>query len=240
LGTMLTENRYYKNNMETFFDSILDVLSDGIYISDNTGNTLKINRRYEQLTGLTREEMLGRLVTDLRTAGKYDVILNPEIVRTGEPRTSVQITKAGRKVILNGYPVFDEAGQVALVVTFVRDVTLLSQLKEQLAYQQELIDHYQNEVQYFTEKNAHNSTVIIKSPSMARLMNKLHIIAKTDATVMLLGETGVGKDILARKIHENSLRCKRPFFKIDCTTIPENLFESNYLVMRPVLFPELM
>lgn len=117
--------RYSEDNKEFFFDCILDVLSDGIYISDRDGNTLKVNRSYEQLTGLTKEEMLGRKVTDLQADGKYDVILNPEIVRTGKPCTSVQTTQVGRKVILNGYPVLDEDGEVALVVTFVRDVTVI-------------------------------------------------------------------------------------------------------------------
>ena len=66
-----------------------------------------------------------------------------------------------------------------------------------------------------------------ESQEMILLMNSLKMIAKTDATVLLLGETGVGKDVIARKIHESSLRYNQPFFKVDCTSIPQNLVESE-------------
>lgn len=223
----------YPKIIESYFNKIIDVLSDGIYISDSAGMTLRVNSMYEKLTGLKREEMEGKLVTDLKNQGKYDVILNPDIVKTGEPKTAVQTTKLGRKVILNGYPVFDEEGKVALVVTFVRDVTVLSQLKVQIASQQELIDTLHRGVQHLSKKT---TPLIIHCEKMLALLKMLDNIAKTDATVLLLGETGVGKDLLARRIHENSQRCNCSFFKVDCTTIPDNLIESELFGYEPGAF----
>lgn len=141
-----------RSDIKKITEGILDVLSDGIYVSDAKGETLAVNKMYEQLTGLKKEELMGKLVTDLRNQGKFDVILNPEIVRTGQKKSLVQLTKEGRRVILNGYPVFDESGKVALVVTFVRDITLLSQLQNQIAKQQEVIDKY-HKVQNMDKKN---------------------------------------------------------------------------------------
>lgn len=211
--------------VKDYLDSILDVLSVGVYISDRTGMTLKINSAYEKLTGLKRKELMGHYVMDLVREGQYDVVLNPGIVKTGKPKTQVQITKVGRQVVLEGYPVFDDYGKVALVVTFVRDVTSLTQMKEQLAYYEELIARY-NEVQCF-KKPDYSTKIIAESKAIQRLLNMLDVIAVTDATVLLLGETGVGKDVLARKIHEKSLRSNHPFFKIDCASIPTNLVESE-------------
>ncbi len=219
--------------VESYFDKIMDVFSDGIYISDSSGMTLRINSMYEKLTGLKRDELEGKFVIDLKNQGKYDVILNPDIVKTGEPKTAVQITKLGRKVILNGYPVFDTEGKVALVVTFVRDVTVLSQLKVQIASQQELIDKLNRGVQHLSKKT---SPLIINCEKMLALLKMLDNIAKTDATILLLGETGVGKDLLARRIHENSQRCNGSFFKVDCTTIPANLIESELFGYEPGAF----
>lgn len=219
--------------VESYFDDIINVLSDGIYISDSSGMTLKVNSMYEKLTGLKREEMEGLLVTELIHQGKYDVILNPDIVRTGEPKTAVQTTKLGRKVILNGYPVFDRDGKVALVVTFVRDVTVLSQLKVQIDAQQELINKLHLGVQHLSKKTA---PLIVQGGKMLALLKMLDNIANTDATVLLLGETGVGKDLLARRIHENSQRRDGSFFKVDCTTIPENLIESELFGYEPGAF----
>ena len=114
-----------------------------------------------------------------------------------------------------------------MVVTFVRDVTLLTQLQEQIGLQQELLDRFRSEAQYVSKENVSISYVGVKSPSMLKLMGLLDILSKTDATTLLLGETGVGKGLAARQIHENSARSNQPFFKVDCTTIPENLVESE-------------
>jgi len=215
------------NHIEALCDGILDVLSDGVYITDRSGITLKVNTMYEQLTGLNKEELLGRHVLELVKEGKYDVVLNPEIVKSGKPKTSVQMTKIGKKVILSGHPVFDKSGQVAMVVTFVRDVTLLSQLQEQMGHQQELLDRFRNEAQYISNKSSAHSYSEVQSPRMIKLIGVMDALAKSDATVLLLGETGVGKGVAARRIHEKSPRSRQPFFKVDCTTIPENLIESE-------------
>lgn len=209
---------------ESYFDVILDVFQDGIYISDFQGKTIKVNKTYEQLTGLNREELIGRQVTDLIREGKYNLALNPDIVKTGTPKTAIQTLQLGRRVILDGYPVFDESAKVVLVVTFVRDITLLSHMQEQLAYQQELIARF-NEVR-FSGKNS-NTLMSTNSCDMKVLLARAERFAETDATVLLLGETGVGKDVLARKIHEASQRSDNSFFKVDCSSLPPNLVESE-------------
>lgn len=214
-------------NLDSFCDAILDVLQDGVYISDHTGMTLKINAMYEELTGLKKEELVGRNVVELVKEGKYDIALNPEIVRTGQPKSSVQTNRIGKKVILSGYPVFDRSGKVALVVTFVRDITRLTQLQEQMALQQELLDRFRNDAQYVASKADAHSYAEIRDPNMLKLIGTMDVLSQSDATILILGETGVGKGVAARRIHENSRRSKKPFFKVDCTTIPENLVESE-------------
>jgi PAS domain S-box-containing protein len=214
--------------IETYFDSILDVLSDGIYVSDRDGNTLKVNTMYEKLIGLKREDLVGRKVQDLVKEGVFDVVLNPQIVKTGQPATSVQTTKKGQKLILNGHPIFDEEGKVALVVTFVRDVTVMSQLRDQIADQKKLLEQLRTNVQYINEESIQKFPLNgFKSREMVHLTKLIEKIAATDAAVLILGETGVGKEFFARSIHRASPRGDKTFFKVDCTTIPENLIESE-------------
>ena len=214
--------------IEKQIDHILDVLSDGIYISDREGNTLKVNTMYEKLIGLRRETLIGRKVQDLVREGVFDVVVNPEIVRTGQPATFVQTTKKGHKLILNGHPIFDEDGQVALVVTFVRDVTVMSQLRDQIVAQKKLLEQLRTNVQHINEESIQKFPLKnFKNRGMALLSHLIEKIAATDATVLILGETGVGKEFFARSIHRASLRGDKTFFKLDCTTIPENLIESE-------------
>ncbi len=213
--------------IERHFDAILDVLPDGIYISDRNGRTLKINRMHEKLTGLPRTELLGRDVKDLRREGVYDVALNPEIVATGKPATSVQVTRNGRRVVLNGFPILDEQGAVVLVVTFVRDITLMAQMKDQISAQSDLIEKYEHNFEYLSQEGLQRFPLISRDKSIRRVQEQISRFAPTDATVLLLGETGVGKDVFAHKVHEESPRRSRPFFKVDCASIPENLIESE-------------
>lgn len=214
--------------IEKHIDSVLDVLSDGIYISDREGYTLKVNTMYEKLIGLKKEDLIGRKVQDLVKEGVFDVVLNPQIVKTGQPATSVQTTKKGQQLILNGYPIFDEEGKVSLVVTFVRDVTVMSQLREQIASQKKLLEQLRTNVQYINEESIQKFPMNgFKSREMAHLNRFTEKIAATDATVLILGETGVGKEFFARSIHRASPRSDKTFFKVDCTTIPENLIESE-------------
>ncbi|XWX63587.1 sigma 54-interacting transcriptional regulator [Desulfitobacterium sp. AusDCA] len=222
----VTINFWDNPYVEKLHKEILEVLSEGIYVSDAYGRTLAVNHMYEQLTGLKREEIVGKLVTDLKKEGSFDAILNPEIVISGQHKTTVQVTKTGNRVLLNGYPIFDESGKVILVLTFVRDITLMSQMKDQIVEQQEIIEKCRK-VYVQNKGGLNNNFLIFKSEKMIRFMELLKKIAKTEATVLLLGETGVGKDVLSRKIHEYSLRRDEPFLKIDCSTIPENLIESE-------------
>jgi PAS domain S-box-containing protein len=221
--------------LSDYWDSIMDVLNDGIYITDRLGQTLTVNRMYEELTGLKRADLIGRMVQDLVKEGKFDVVLNPEIVKTAMPKTVIQTTKVGKKVVLNGYPVFNAAGNVALVVTFVRDITSLSKIKEQLAYQQELLERL-SEGEFFPRGERSQQRFVFASRPMQNLLGLVGSLAKTDATVLLLGETGVGKDVLARHIHEKSLRADQAFFKVDCAAIPPNLVESELFGYDPGAF----
>ena len=221
--------------LAAYVDSIMDVLSDGIYITDREGRTILVNSMYEQLTGLKRIDLVGRTVTDLVEDGIFDVVLNPAIVKTKKPKTAIQTTKVGKKVILNGYPVLDSAGHVALVATFVRDITSLTQIKEQLAYQQELLERY-NEVQCYSRRETIQSGFIFESRQMRNILVLVDSIANTDVTVLLQGETGVGKDVLAKYIHEKSLRTDQGFFKVDCTAIPPSLVESELFGYDPGAF----
>ena len=211
----------------THLDNILDTLSDGVYLTDKEGTTLKVNTVYERLTGLGRDHLLGRNVRELEGQGVFNNVLNPEIVSTGKPVTRVQTTMHGRRVVLSGHPILDPSGAVALVVTYVRDITTISQMKDQIAEQQELIEKYHSNFSYINQSKLQKHPLVYVSEAMGQVMERLRRLASSDATVLLLGETGVGKDVLARNIYELSGRRTRPFFKIDCSSIPENLIESE-------------
>ena len=225
-GTILTKH----------WKSLLDTLSDGVYITDQGGTTLHVNRMYEKLTGLKCEEIQGRNVRELKDQGVFNIILNPEVVKTGKPVTQVQTNMHGRRLVLSGYPIFDSEGYVALVVTYARDITIISNMKDQIAQQHELIEKYHTNLDYINKQKIQKAPLVIHSREMSEVVAKIRLVATTDITILLLGETGVGKDVLARHIHERSARSTHPFFKVDCSSIPENLIESELFGYAPGAF----
>ncbi|MHC1728953.1 MAG: sigma-54 interaction domain-containing protein [Syntrophobacteraceae bacterium] len=217
-------------------DSMLDTLQDGVYITDRKGETLKVNTMYEKLSGLKREELVGRNVRELTECGVFNVVLNPEIVATGKSIMRVQTNMHDRRIVLNGYPIFDEKGDVILVVTYARDITVMSQLKDQIAEQRGLIEKYQRNFDQMSKVMSRRYPFVFVSDAMSCVMKQIKRVSPTDATVLLQGETGVGKDVLAHRIHEESSRHDRPFLKVDCACIPENLIESELFGYAPGAF----
>jgi len=212
-----------KKLIATYLCNIFDTLNDGLYITDKEGVTLAVNSMYENLTGLRAEDLLGKNVQTLVETGIFDLALNQEVVLKKKTLTAVQINRKTRKVVLVAHPIFDYDDDVEMVVTYVRDIALISQFKDQVAAQRQLIDSFQQNI-----KQEESSLYLTpKSKIMQKLFTQIHKIAKTDATVLYLGETGVGKDIMAKELHKNSNRRDNSFVKVDCTCIPENLIESE-------------
>ena len=206
---------------------ILDLLHDGVYISDRNGRTISVTAPYEKLTGISASKLIGRNVKDLIREGVFDVAVNPEVVATGESVTSVQEVN-NRKVVLHGHPILDQQGEVELVVTFVRDITVFSRLKEEITAQKALVDYYQRQVSTLNPEEVFmDDGMVAVSQASRSLLQSVQNIAPTDVTVLIVGETGVGKDVIARRIHRHSARGRRRLLKVDCTAIPESLVESE-------------
>jgi len=218
-------------------DAILDSIEDGVLITDREGYALKVNAAYEQLTGMTKPELVGKNVEELKKAGLFNIApITPEIVATGRPASSIQVTRDNRSMTIDGKPVRDPDGSVSLVVLYARDITLMARMRERISRQQELIETYQHQMDFFIREGGGITNFIAENSSMKRLMDLLRRVAATDAVALVLGETGVGKELFARMIHEASPRRDKPFVKVDCASIPENLIESELFGYAPGAF----
>jgi PAS domain S-box-containing protein len=219
-----------------YFKEILNIFTDGIYISDREGTTLLVNHMYEQLTGLSQASLQGRNVFALVEEGVFDRILNPEIVHSRKPAVSVQTIRGDKRVILHGWPVLDAGGEVRLVVTFVRDISMITRFREQIVKQKQLIDEFSERLEGIIQVNATSTPTVFRSEVITSLVSQLKRVANSDATILLLGETGVGKDVFARVAYEHSARRKSIFLKVDCGSIAPNLIESELFGYVPGAF----
>ncbi|MBQ0079100.1 MAG: sigma 54-interacting transcriptional regulator [Eubacterium sp.] len=207
-----------------FVVSIIENSYDGVYITDRNGMTLYANSAYEKLTGNSRDVYVGKTMDELMESGIMTTHITPKVVETKNTVTATEKLPSGKEVIITGNPILDDDGEVLAVVTNLRDISEIIELEDEARRNNELINIYKN--RYLGEL-AINNDIVCKSPSTVNLFNLATKVASKDSTVILTGETGTGKEIVAKYIHNNSERKSKNYVKINCGAIPENLLESE-------------
>ncbi|MBU3180019.1 sigma 54-interacting transcriptional regulator [Clostridium psychrophilum] len=208
-------------------DAIIEASFDGIYITDGKANTLRINKSYENITGLQRKNMINRNMYELEKEGYISKSSTLMVLKTRKSNTIEQEFNTGKKVLVSSNPIFDEKGNLNMVVTNVRDITELYELEEQLAKNMKLTEKYYSEIEVMRIQYLNLSDIIAKDKIMINLLEVAKRVANVETTVLILGETGVGKEEIAKYIHKNSKRKDKNFIRINCGAIPKNLIESE-------------
>ena len=113
-------------------DAVIENSFDGIYITDNKANTIKVNKSYEMITGLKKEEVLGKNMIDLIKNNVISISGSVLALKKKKPVTLKQEFKTGKKALITSSPVFDNKGNIIMVVTNVRDLTEIYNLKEEV------------------------------------------------------------------------------------------------------------
>lgn len=121
----------------------------------------------------------------------------------------------------------DQDGNIERIVVNIRDLTELNELREQLKQTRELSERYQDELNQLRGRLLNQEGLIFNSPKMRELLQTAIRLAAVDTTVLILGESGAGKEVFAKTIHNNSKRKNGPFITVNCGAIPENLLESE-------------
>ncbi len=221
-------------DLEEELNQILECSYDGIHVTDGEGRTTHYNAACERIEKLDRSQVIGRNMSELVEAGLLPDSVSLEAIRTKKPVTRLQNIH-GTSVMVSAVPQIKD-GNVIRVVTNSRDITELNLLRQQI----ESI-HYDNE-RYLTEieqlrlKQMKTDRLVYKSKSMQAVVLLALKVAPVDSTVLISGETGVGKGVVSQLIHANSQRASAPFITIDCGAIPENLLESELFGYEPGAF----
>ncbi|WP_366927909.1 sigma 54-interacting transcriptional regulator [Clostridium sp.] len=211
----------------TELDAIIESSYDGIFVTDGKANTLKINRSYENITGLPRKDMINRNMYELEKEGYISKSSTLMVLKNRKSNTIEQEFSTGKKVLVSSNPIFDDKNNITMVVTNVRDITNLYELEEQLAKNMQLTEKYYSEIEAMRIEYLNLTEIIAKDKLMINLLELAKRVANVDTTVLILGETGVGKEEIAKFIHRNSRRQNKNFIKINCGAIPQNLIESE-------------
>ena len=210
-------------------ETIFEASSDGIWVTDASGRIIALNRASERLNGIKAEEVLGQDVSIMLEKDLVDHNLTPEVIRTGQPLSTMQfIKRTGRYLLLTGTPAFDEGGNLQLVVVNERDLTQLNWLQKKLEETQLEAEKMKIELAELSVQGLRNQEIVAESDAMRQVYNIATRLSKSEASnILILGESGTGKGVLSKFIHRNGPRAEKPFIQINCAALPETLLEAE-------------
>jgi PAS domain S-box-containing protein len=216
------------------FQEIGDHLYDGVYIADGQGKTLYVNKAYLRITGLETEDVVGKNVQDLVAAGVYRNAVTPEVIRLRRQVNAVgESTRNHAKMLITGNPIFDSDGNIKLVAVIQREMTDLLQMQIDLDATQQKMKAVEagrirgkQEIEHL-RKQIMSKNLIGDSPEISAVLDLIRRVADFDVTVLIQGETGVGKEVVANEIHLAGPRKAQPFIKVNCAAIPPTLLEAE-------------
>jgi len=193
----------------------LDNLDVGIFTVNKGGLMTFFNDAAEKISGYSRKQVLGNHFSMIFGNDRSrDTTLLQNAMTTGKPqldRSGKIVDSANITIPINAkyLALRNEKGVIVGGLATFQDLTLVDQLSKAIS------DRY----------TFHD--MIGKDPAIQKIFERVNVVAKSDATILIEGATGTGKDLLAKVIHNTSKRSKKPFIKINCAAIPENLIESE-------------
>lgn len=221
LYDQLKQEKILNSELET----IINASFDEIFVTDGDGVVLRINPAGEAFYGMTAEEIVGKRADKLGEEGLFSPVLYPIVKKRKERVSMIQRTRSGKTVHVIANPVIDSQGKISLIVFTSRDLTEVKYLREKIEKTESLLETYRSELDELKAMSNYDD-IIAFSPNMRKILKVVNKVAPVDSTVLITGESGVGKGLIAEKIHEKSHR-EGPFIHINCGAIPETLIESE-------------
>lgn len=205
---------------------ILESISDGVFTVDHEWHITSFNRAAEKITGIPRKQAIGKYCWEIFRSNMCEK--GCALRRTMKHSKSFIdtlthiVTKEGNRipVVVSTSLLKDRNGKVLGGVETFRDMSLVEELRKELEARFQVGD------------------IISRNPTMHKIFRILPQVAESDSTVLIQGETGTGKELLARAIHDLSPRRKKPFVAVNCGAFPDTLLESELFGYRKGAFTD--
>jgi PAS domain S-box-containing protein len=217
-------SQYKTREMDAFI--IGDAVSDGICVVDKFGNVTAINKSYTDITGHTKKMIIGKNLHTLIQNGFLEKSVSLMCIEQKKKLTLLVTSQNNKKLLITSTP-FYEKKEIIRVITVMRDMTKLIKLKEDLENIEKENKKYLEELNYYKKKHIDKSNFVGENIEIRKIKDFLRYIANTDVTILITGETGCGKEVVAKEIYNRSNRKDKPYLKVNCAAIPESLIESE-------------
>ena len=211
------------------FIPILEGISDAVFIDSSEGICLWCNSACEDLYDIEMEEIQGRTMDDLEQDGIFSPSVTKRVLVERRELTIIHENKKGVRLLTTGTPIFDDAGTLLLIITTSRDITRISGSRQNRpnAAVLNLTDLDAADLNEPDGSGELENGIVAHSESMKNVIALTRRLATVNTTVLITGESGVGKSLIAKTLHEEGTRWRQPFVTVNCGAIPETLIESE-------------
>lgn len=219
------------------FAELFEAVDVGIFITDENLEFIYINSYFEKLTKLTKKELLGNKAQYLLDKGYISKSICMLIAKHNKPEQSLTKFKGvDQSLVVTGRPIFTENGHLKLIVGTVRDSQALSNIYNELQKARMESQQFKDQLKLMNKELFSAHTIVAKDKKSQDMLKLAAQIAMCNSTVLILGESGVGKDAIAKCMHLHSLRPHGNFVHVNCGAIPESLFEAEFFGYAPGAF----
>ncbi len=215
-----------EEDINGFLEFVIENSYDEIFVTDGEGITLYCNEAFEKHYGIKRSDIIGKDVKILEEQGIVDKILVHDVIRSKKMISYEQHTANGKTILNTIKPILDDRNNVMYIVENCRDISEMSFLRESMKSMTSKMKKMEKSRKYFNTISTENM-LKFSSKAMLKLDSTIKNLAIRDVNILLMGESGTGKTLMANRVHELSLKRDKPFVNIDCTTIPAELMESE-------------
>ena len=209
------------------YEKIFENIEDEIFVTDQYGYVLRLNPAAEKVIGVKAGDVVGKHVKELQKEGIFSSSITLQVLHQKKKINMIQQLISGKTVISTAFPIFNEEGDISRVISTSKDYLEINKLKAELEEKKTELERKNQEITTLREEVFSNVNLIYNSVEMSNIRDTIYKIAQIDLTVLIQGESGVGKEVITKAIHHASLRKDHPFIKINCSVIPETLIESE-------------
>jgi PAS domain S-box-containing protein len=212
-----------ENRQDEIMKYLLEAI-DFVLVTDADGKIVFINNNHAKILGVTPESLIGKPVQNVIPNTRMHIV-----AKTGEEEIgSVFKLKNGQNIVCNRIPIRKGKDIIGVVaITAFKEMNELIPLLEQIDRLNIEIHHYQKELRELRGAKYRVDNIVGNSAEIIKLKKIITNVAQTNSTVLISGETGTGKELVAHSIHDLSKRRYKPFIRLSCAAIPENLLESE-------------
>ncbi|MFP7484517.1 sigma 54-interacting transcriptional regulator [Priestia filamentosa] len=218
---------FHTDHHEQVAEELYDIFEssfDEIFVTDAHGTVIMVNSACEQYYGLSKSDFVGKHVRELEEQGIFYPSASLQVIESKQALEIVQKTDKSRYLHVRARPIFYKNGKLKSVISYSRDLTDLMELSHQVDKMEQQIEFYKREL---VQTQSDITGIIVHSDKMKKVFQFIERVSVVDTTILILGETGVGKSRIARLMHDRSSRKTKPYYEVNCAALPETLIEAE-------------